>query len=98
MPDVTVNDKSVPTKLGTNKRKRVDKGENPSSPQLEMYDKMYTPNTGDIIDEFDAIGRNVAAKLRSMKTTQRIVAEKLIHDALFYGQLEKLNDSSNIQV
>ncbi|EDW49659.1 GM23117 [Drosophila sechellia] len=40
-------------------------------------------------DEYDAIGVNVASKLRSINATQRIVAEKLISDVLFNAQVGK---------
>lgn len=47
-------------------------------------------------DEFDAIGINVASKLRAMNPTQRIIAEKLISDVLFNGQLDQLHISTNL--
>lgn len=47
-------------------------------------------------DEYDAIGINVASKLRSMNHHQRIVAEKLISDVLFSGQLDSLTVSSKL--
>ncbi|XP_031838556.1 uncharacterized protein LOC116429591 isoform X1 [Nomia melanderi] len=49
-------------------------------------------------DEFDAIGRNVAAKLRNMRLDQRIIAEKLLSDILFEAQLGNLHRDSNIHV
>lgn len=49
-------------------------------------------------DEFDAIGRNVAAKLRNMKMDQRIIAEKLLNDILFEAQLGNLHRDSSINV
>jgi len=45
-------------------------------------------------DEYDAIGVNVASKLRSINPTQRIVAEKLISDVLFNAQLDNLTVNS----
>ncbi|XP_073818304.1 uncharacterized protein [Musca autumnalis] len=47
-------------------------------------------------DEFDAIGINVASKLRVMNTHQRIIAEKLISDVLFNGQLDNLSVNSHL--
>ncbi|XP_055907183.1 uncharacterized protein LOC129942337 [Eupeodes corollae] len=47
-------------------------------------------------DEFDAVGTNVASKLRVMNHTQRIIAEKVISDILFNGQLGNLNISSTL--
>lgn len=49
-------------------------------------------------DEFDALGKIVATRCRHMQTNQRIVAEKLINDILYYGQLEQLSASSCIQL
>ncbi|XP_017114011.1 uncharacterized protein LOC108137022 [Drosophila elegans] len=45
-------------------------------------------------DEYDAIGVNVASKLRAINPTQRIVAEKLISDVLFNAQLDNLTVNS----
>ncbi|XP_061394410.1 ras guanine nucleotide exchange factor B [Musca vetustissima] len=52
--------------------------------------------TGRNEDEFDAIGINVASKLRVMNTHQRIIAEKLISDVLFNGQLDNLSVNSHL--
>lgn len=38
-------------------------------------------------DEFDAVGYNVASKLRSMDRKQRILAERIIAETLFQGQM-----------
>ncbi|KAH8382087.1 hypothetical protein KR009_001766 [Drosophila setifemur] len=45
-------------------------------------------------DEYDAIGVNVASKLRAVNHTQRIIAEKLISDVLFNAQLDNLTVNS----
>lgn len=45
-------------------------------------------------DEYDAIGVNVASKLRAINPTQRIIAEKLISDVLFNAQLDNLTVNS----
>ncbi|EDV90495.1 uncharacterized protein LOC6569824 [Drosophila grimshawi] len=47
-------------------------------------------------DEYDAIGLNVASKLRSINHTQRIIAEKLISDVLFNAQLDNLTVNSSL--
>lgn len=49
-------------------------------------------------DEYDAVGRNLAAKLRSMRMDQRIIAEKLVNDIIFEGQLGNLHRDSSIHV
>lgn len=48
-------------------------------------------------DDCDFIGSNVSLKLRSMDRTQRIIAEKLISEVLFYGQFSELERSARIQ-
>ncbi|XP_066991567.2 uncharacterized protein [Anabrus simplex] len=50
-------------------------------------------------DEFDAFGKNIAFKLRELNkldSTQRIIAEKLISDVLFYGQVRGLTRDTTI--
>ncbi|CAB3247169.1 unnamed protein product [Arctia plantaginis] len=49
-------------------------------------------------DEFDVFGKNVAAKLRSMTTQQKMLAEKLINDVVFNGQMEQLSLDSKLTV
>ncbi|VVD04839.1 unnamed protein product [Leptidea sinapis] len=39
-------------------------------------------------DKYDAFGKNVAHKLRSLPTNQRLLAEKIINDALFEAEME----------
>lgn len=41
-------------------------------------------------DEFEAYGKYIAHKLRSLKGNQAIVARKLINDMIFEGELEAL--------
>ncbi|XP_037823884.1 trinucleotide repeat-containing gene 6C protein [Lucilia sericata] len=48
-------------------------------------------------DDCDFIGSNVSVKLRAMDRTQRIIAEKLISEVLFYGQFNELERSARIQ-
>lgn len=51
-----------------------------------------------IEDEYDYIGKNVAAKLRRLPEKIRIISEKLINDVLFQAQLDNLNVDSFIDV
>lgn len=48
-------------------------------------------------DDCDFIGSNVSVKLRTMDRTQRIIAEKLISEVLYYGQFNELERSARIQ-
>ncbi|XP_072377384.1 uncharacterized protein [Diabrotica undecimpunctata] len=49
-------------------------------------------------DEFDVFGKNVSNKLRTMTTQQQILAQKLINDVIFCGQMEQLSLNSQISV
>lgn len=68
--------------------------------EIESPDVLKIPHNNSFVmeDEFDAIGRNVAAKLRNMRIDQRIIAEKLLNDILFEAQLGNLHRDSNIHV
>lgn len=49
-------------------------------------------------DVFDAIGKNVAHKLRGMPQQQRIIAEKIISDVMYHGQMENLTTNSHMEL
>lgn len=47
-------------------------------------------NSGKFIaqeDEYDAIGKNIAAKLRKLPEKTRIITEKLLSDVMFAAQM-----------
>ncbi|XP_023939920.2 uncharacterized protein LOC112047145 [Bicyclus anynana] len=50
----------------------------------------------EVDDEYDAIGINVAAKLRALAPNVRIMAEKLINDVLYQAQMNALTSSTTI--
>lgn len=49
-------------------------------------------------DQFDIVGKNIATKLRALPKRQRIIAEKLINEALFEAEVGTLNRNSKINV
>ncbi|CAG4918555.1 unnamed protein product [Colias eurytheme] len=49
-------------------------------------------------NEFDAIGKNVAANLRNMTHYQQGIAEKLINEVIFLGRFEKLNLNTAVNI
>ncbi|XP_022128474.2 uncharacterized protein LOC111002624 [Pieris rapae] len=55
----------------------------------DIYDKKICG--GELKDEYDAIGFNVAAKLRALPANTRILAEKLINDVLYQAQTDSLS-------
>ncbi|XP_046986069.1 uncharacterized protein LOC124556087 [Schistocerca americana] len=48
-------------------------------------------NTMQPPDPFDTFGQHVANKLRALTPQQNIIAQKLINDVLFEGDMESLN-------
>ncbi|KAM8715704.1 hypothetical protein ACLKA7_002710 [Drosophila subpalustris] len=48
-------------------------------------------------DDCDFVGSNVSMKLRTMDRTQRIIAEKLISEVLYFGQFNELERTARIQ-
>lgn len=48
-------------------------------------------------DEFDIVGKNVAAKLRRMTKDMQLIAEKLIYDTLFKGLSGELNKNMELK-
>ncbi|XP_012524953.1 uncharacterized protein LOC105830277 [Monomorium pharaonis] len=74
------------------------RGSEESDPSPDPSLRISHNNSFMMEDEFDAIGRNVAAKLRNMRLDQRIIAEKLLNDILFEAQLGNLHRNSSIHV
>jgi hypothetical protein len=46
-------------------------------------------------DEFDITGKKLACDLRTMSVQQRVIAEKIFSDVVYYGKLGKLNELSS---
>jgi len=85
----------VHSNIGKKKKRRVSPKPQPKVIPQELLTAACTA-LNQKEDEFDAIGHNVASKLRSLEHTQRIIAEKLISEVLFNAQLNNLNISSTI--
>lgn len=49
-------------------------------------------------DQFDAFGKKIGYDLRELDRRQRIYAEKLIADVIYYGKLGSLNELCSINV
>ncbi|XP_014204093.1 uncharacterized protein LOC106636261 [Copidosoma floridanum] len=75
----------------------IKKRKSQESATEEMI-RIHHNNSVTVEDEYDAIGKNVAAKLRHMGVDQRIIAEKLLNDILFEAQLGNLHRNSSINV
>ncbi|XP_022183939.2 uncharacterized protein LOC111043332 [Nilaparvata lugens] len=60
------------------------------SPSPQNNKKPCTEQPAAEVDACEKFGKNVASKLRIMTKHQRLVAEKIINDTLFFGELDKL--------
>lgn len=68
----------------------------------DWYSKMemmgsYSSNHTSNSDEHDIFGQYVASKLRKMDKSMQVLAERLISEALFKGQLGTLTKNSGIK-
>lgn len=70
----------------------IDAGRKASKKQDAMEKVLASINE----DEYDSVGCNVAHKLRRMSENQKIYAEQLINNVLFYGIQNRLNESSHV--
>ncbi|XP_035826724.1 uncharacterized protein LOC101860181 [Aplysia californica] len=66
--------------------------------QLRRSDGSNNSRCDEEDDNFDIFGKNVAAKLRSMSREQRIFAEKVINESLYYGELDCLTQLSRVDI
>ncbi|KAJ0174282.1 hypothetical protein K1T71_010428 [Dendrolimus kikuchii] len=70
----------------------------PANKRYSSYDEepaKKRPMT-EVGDEYDAIGINVAAKLRYLPPNMRVLAEKLINDVLFQAQTNGLTQHTTL--
>lgn len=69
--------------------------DNPLTEQV-TYDSCMT--TEDMNCEAEAFGTTVGLQLKQLSHMQKILAEKLISEVIFYGRLDKLNLNSTLHV
>lgn len=79
------------------RKRRATKSNN----ELLMFAWQQLSSSSKQQDEFDTFGTNIAAKLRKLakvNNMQRIIAEKLMSDVIFYGQLQTLTCNTSIHI
>ncbi|CAD1479835.1 unnamed protein product, partial [Heterotrigona itama] len=69
------------------KRKRECEGKKSQSIELHKISNDVTSNTLNREDIFDITGKKIACDLRELNEQQRIIAEKLINDVIYYAKL-----------
>ncbi|XP_071054690.1 uncharacterized protein [Onthophagus taurus] len=94
MPPTPSSATSISSKSSTNKPRRQKKSKVDTDSILQVVGEKLQNSRAE--DEFDIVGRNVAEKLRKLDPNMRIIAEKLINDTLFEGQLGTLNRYAHI--
>lgn len=76
------------------KRKRKCKDKKSQPVELaHKISKDAISNTHVREDIFDITGKKIACDLRELNEQQRIIAEKLINDIIYYAKLGKLNEN-----
>lgn len=88
---------TTPTLSSASISKNVSKRKDKLSETMEHV-MPHTRKSPRIEDEYDAIGVNIAAKLRAMNTTQRIIGEKIIALTLFHGQMKTLTSGACLEI
>lgn len=66
----------------------------PDSVQKEQ--STTSQNTNNLKDEYDAIGKNVAAKLKSLSCEMRTIAQRLIIELLTQAQFGSLSMNAKL--
>ncbi|KAK5643440.1 hypothetical protein RI129_007285 [Pyrocoelia pectoralis] len=76
----------------------IDEDDPLSTPSPKKKPRVDTSQNSvcSVEDVYDAIGKNVAHKLRGMSQHQRIIAEKIISDVMYHGQMENLTLNSHL--
>ncbi|XP_049939812.1 uncharacterized protein LOC126416241 [Schistocerca serialis cubense] len=95
MPSVSASS-AVLSSVGTKRKWREFKNDRHLSGPREQFSSPLKEN-----DEFDLFGMSIAAKMRKMSRTndiQCIIAEKLISEVVYHGQLKSLTFDTVIKV
>lgn len=77
-------------------RKSLNQGRSLVQKKAKFLDLASAALAPTSISPFDAFGKSVAEDLTNMDGTQKIIAQKLISDIVFYGKLGRLSESSSI--
>ncbi|KAG8328811.1 hypothetical protein J6590_101200 [Homalodisca vitripennis] len=67
-----------------------------SSKTLQNFNNRPPPQQ--TADDYDIAGKKYACDLRSLGADQKIIAEKLLSDIIFFGKLNKLNEFTTVQL
>lgn len=70
-----------------------------ASETLQKYNSKPAPSpqVPPVSDEFDIAGKKYASDLKGMSNSQRVIAEKLVSDIIFFGKMDQLTPYSLIQ-
>lgn len=68
------------------------------SPKFKVIEPISKPQNNNDRDEWDIAGRRIGFQLRSLEFEQRIIAEKLISDVMFYARRKRLSENSSVEV
>lgn len=81
-------------------RKRPRECEDKKAQLIDLAYKALSdiPNTLPKEDSCDITGKKIACDLRQLEVNQKIIAEKLINDVLYYAKLNRLNENCSVNI
>lgn len=78
------------------KRKNCNSIDQKKQELLDLAHKTLSNNNVNTEEEYDIVGKRIGYQLKDVEGFQRIIAEKLISDVMFYAKMGKLTEHSSI--
>lgn len=76
-----------------------DDGEDDEMPSVQDDNNSHNSmHIGGSVTEAEAFGTTVGLQLKDLDPMQRLIAEKMISDVIFYARLNRLNVNANINL
>lgn len=78
------------------KRKKCNAIDQKKQELLDLAHKTLSNNNANTEEEYHIVGKRIGYLLKDVEGFQRIIAEKLISDVMFYAKMGKLTEHSSI--
>lgn len=87
------------SKTPANSRKRSKANMTNVDPKKEaLLELAHATLTSPEEDEYTVVGKRLAFQLKGMEDKQRLIAEKLIADVMYYGRMGRLSEDATISL
>lgn len=90
--------KSIYQQNTSTKRKKTNAIEQKRQELLHLAHKTLSENTINTEEEYHIAGKRIGYQLKAVEGHQRIIAEKLISDVMFYAKMGKLTEDCSINI